>query len=79
MPVISVGVPTVISAYTLASNIMDETGVEGDISKGEKFKEYIVASGEADLITERASKFIALALNCALQSDIDPSDLMMLM
>lgn len=79
VPVIAVGVPTVISAYTLARNVLDEIGVDADISKGEKFREYIVASREADIITERASKLIALALNCALQPDIAPSDLMMLM
>lgn len=78
IPVIAVGVPTVISAYTLAENILSEIGESADMSKGEKFKEYIVASREADIITDRASKFISLAVNAALQPDIDLSDLMML-
>ena len=76
IPVISVGVPTVISAYTLAHNIL---GNDTDISHAEKWNNYIVASSEADLITERASKFLALAVNCALQSEISPEDIMMLM
>lgn len=79
VPVISVGVPTVISAYTLTHNVLEATDTHADISDGEKFKEYIVASGEADIITERASKFIALAINSALQKDIEISELMMLM
>ncbi len=79
VPVIAIGVPTVISAYTLAENILTELDINADISKGEKFKEYIVASREADLICERAAKFIALAVNSALQQDISPNDLMMLM
>ena len=79
IPVIAIGVPTVISAYTLAENVLDELDINADISKGEKFKEFIVASREADLICERASKFIALALNCAFQKHISPQDLMMLM
>lgn len=79
VPVIAIGVPTVISAYTLAQNVLDELSISADISKGEKFKEYIVASREADLICERASKFIALAVNSALQQDIAIEDLMALM
>lgn len=79
IPVIAVGVPTVISAYTLVENILREIDADTDISKGEKFKEYIVASREADIITERASKFISLALNSALQPDIRLEDLMLLM
>lgn len=79
VPVIAIGVPTVISAYTLAENVLSQIDSDTDISKGEKFKEYIVASREADLITERASKFIALAVNSALQPDISISDLMVLM
>lgn len=79
IPVIAIGVPTVISAYTLAENVLDELDIQADISKGEKFREFIVASREADLICERASKFIALALNCALQKNISAQDLMMLM
>ena len=79
VPVIAIGVPTVISAYTLAQNVLDEVGASADISGGTKFKEYIVASREADLINERASKFIALAFNSALQKNIPIEDLMMLM
>lgn len=79
IPVIAVGVPTVISAYTLAENILSELDFNIDISKGNKFKEYIVASREADIINERASKLIALAINSALQPDIDLNDLLMLM
>lgn len=79
IPVVAIGVPTVISAYTLAQNVLDEVEVSADISKGTKFKEYIVASREADLINERASKFISLALNAALQKNISLEDLMVLM
>ena len=79
VPVISIGVPTVISAYTLTNNVLDATDSDTDISDAETFKEYIVASSEADLITERASKFIALAINCAIQKEIDIQDIMMLM
>ena len=79
IPVIAIGVPTVISAYTLCENVLNELNIEADISEGKKYKEYIVASREVDLICEKASKFIALALNCALQKNISAEDLMMLM
>ena len=37
-----------------------------------------VTPREVDLMTERASKLTALAINCALQPDISPEDMLML-
>lgn len=70
VPVIAVGVPTVVDAATLA---YDLTGQEQKLGKnGEKM---MVTPREIDLITERASKLVATAINSALQPDMNPEEL----
>lgn len=63
VPVISLGVPTVVDAATLVADlagrqIEDESGM-------------IVTPREIDMEIDRASTLIGHALNCALQPDID--------
>lgn len=79
IPVIAVGVPTVISAYTVARNILDDIEQNVDISKAEKYAEFIVASREADLIIQRASRLISLAINIALQPTLSAQEILMMM
>lgn len=76
VPVIAVGVPTVISAYTVAQNVIEESKADIDISDSSRYAEYIVASREADLITERASRLISLAVNIALQPSLSAEEIM---
>ena len=78
IPVIAIGVPTVISAFTVAKNLLDDLSYSIDISGAEKYKEYIVASREADLITKRAARLISLAVNLALQPSVSPQEMAML-
>ncbi|MBR5232870.1 MAG: GPR endopeptidase [Clostridia bacterium] len=75
IPVIAIGVPTVISAYTVAKNILDEVLSDTDISGASAYKEYIVASREADLITKRSARLISLAVNLALQPSLTVQEL----
>lgn len=79
IPVIAIGVPTVISAYTVARNILDELEQDVDISNAEKYAEFIVASREADLIIQRASRLISLAVNIALQPSLSAQEILMMM
>lgn len=70
VPVIAIGVPTVVDAATLA---YDLTGQEQKLGKsGEKM---MVTPREIDLITERASKLVATAINTALQPNMNPDEL----
>ena len=80
IPVISVGVPTVVDGATLALDLMEQAGI-GNTEKAEeiirKLGEGItVAPKEIDLMTERASQFVAMGINCALQKNISPEDLL---
>lgn len=73
VPVISIGVPTVVDAETL---ITDYTGNENSVSNNAK--SMMVTPKEIDLMIERASKLTSLAINCALQPDISPEDMLIL-
>lgn len=78
IPVIAIGVPTVISAFTVARNLLDDISYDIDISQADKYKEYIVASREADLITKRAARLISLAVNLALQPSLTVQEMAVL-
>lgn len=80
IPVLSIGVPTVVDALTLALNITQNRdnnnfkSLENKVSpKGEPM---IVTPREIDLLIERASKFIAMSINCALHPDFSYIDLL---
>lgn len=78
IPVIAIGVPTVISAFTVAENLLDELDYAVDLSDAGKYKEFIVASREADLIVKRAARLISLGVNLALQPSISPQEMAIL-
>ncbi|MBQ8762883.1 MAG: GPR endopeptidase [Clostridia bacterium] len=76
VPVISIGVPTVVDAATL---IMDCIGNEnGTENVSDTAKNMMVTPREIDLMIERAAKLTSLAINCALQPDISPEDMLIL-
>lgn len=76
VPVISIGVPTVVDAATL---IYDYAGIDVERKElPEKAKAMMVTPREVDLMIERAAKLTSLAINCALQSEISPEDMLAL-
>lgn len=78
IPVISLGVPTVVDATTLAYDLLDGSKLEK-----EKCRELFDPSGEQLMITPReidllighGAKFISLAINKALQPDLHLDDI----
>lgn len=80
--VIGIGVPTVVDAATLASDLLsissqDELNfLKEKISpRGEKM---IVTPREIDLLIQRASKLISMSINCALHPHFSTDDLLSL-
>lgn len=74
--VISVGVPTVVDAATLAHDLTGERGAKNYVSpRGEGM---IVTPREIDLLVDRASRLLALSINSALHPEIDPVELLSL-
>ncbi len=80
IPVISIGIPTVVDVQTLARDLLDsefETAGMQALSPGGR--QMVVIPREIDLLTERASRLIALSLNAAMQNDYSLADLVSLM
>lgn len=76
VPVISIGVPTVVDAATLILDCGGSGVDEQDII--EQAGSMMVTPREIDLMIERAAKLTSLALNCALQPEISPEDMLIL-
>lgn len=79
IPVIGIGVPTVVDANTLAFDIlnlsenMNSQELKNKVSpRGEMM---IVTPKEIDLLISRAALLIGMAINCALHPDFSPQDL----
>ena len=79
VPVISIGVPTVVDVWTLASDLRgnsrdDFTSVLPGIAKN-----MVIIPREIDLLIERASRLLGFSLNAALQDRFELSELVELM
>ena len=74
VPVISIGIPTVVDARTLVNDLTDD---KTEISRKEN-EEMIITPREIDLVVERASKIIAVSINKALQPHLTVDEILML-
>ncbi len=72
VPVISIGVPTVVDAATLALDLVGEAAEKKIDKKSEKM---MVTPREIDLIIERAGKLIATAINRTLQPELSAQEI----
>ena len=72
VPVIAIGVPTVVDAATFASDLLS-------VNDPHRARQMVVIPREIDLLTERASRLISFALNGALQNEFNISELVSLM
>jgi spore protease len=80
IPVIAVGVPTVVDALTLAFDLLDTEDERQSVELSESIspqgRTMVVTPKEIDLLIKRASGLISLSINMALQTDIDTEDLL---
>lgn len=74
VPVVAIGVPTVVDAATLVADYSGDVSFVSDNGT----ENMMVTPREIDLMIERAAKLTALAINCALQPDISPEDMLIL-
>lgn len=75
IPVVSIGVPTVVDAVTLAYDLTGQDCREDVEPRGAHM---IVTPQEIDLLIDRAAATVAHAINCALQPNMDPDVLLAL-
>ena len=66
IPVIGMGVPTVVDACTLVNDLSGKDVADNIPASG-----MMVTPREIDLLTERAAKLLGMAVNCALHKNID--------
>lgn len=77
VPVIAIGVPTVVDGRTLAFDILEKAGVNEEQIKNTEIKDtMMVTPKEIDALIERASRLIAMAINTALHPDINEEDIL---
>ncbi len=75
VPVISVGIPTVVDVCTLVNDLTDS---KGKIAENRGQEDMIITPREIDIVTERASELIGMSINKALQPDISVEEMLML-
>lgn len=66
VPVISIGIPTVVEAATLIYDLLEE-----EYKKNSDYGKMIVTPREIDTIIEQSARLLGLSLNRALQPEID--------
>ena len=74
VPVIAIGVPTVVDAVALVRDLTSEH--ESAKKEEDGAKAMMVCPREIDVTIRRAARFLALSLNCALQPSISPDILL---
>lgn len=79
VPVIAIGVPTVVDSLCLASELSGIPLGEFGSKNCEQYHNLVVAPKDIDLMVKNASYLLALAVNCALQPSLTPRELYALM
>ena len=83
IPVIAIGVPTVVDALTLAFDLLEiddeKESVELSRTVSPQGRSMVVTPKEVDLLIDRAARLISLSVNMALQTELDTDDLLNLL
>ena len=79
VPVISVGVPTVVDAATLVSDVLEECNADAESSIdaffNEKGKNFFVTLKESDVVIKETARLLSTAVNLALHKNIGIDDI----
>ena len=78
--VLSLGIPTVVDAVTLAADLLGENGSHGLQKKLSGYeKNMIVTPKDVDVLVDKAAKLLSRALNRALHPNLSEQDVQMLL
>jgi spore protease len=75
VPVIAIGVPTVVDSLSLACEICDVSEEQlnrGNVTQADGL---VVAPKDVDLLVKNAAYILALSINCALQPQLTTKEL----
>lgn len=81
VPVIAIGVPTVVDAATMAADALQNAGMSEEeterlLRSSEENELMMVTPKEIDNVIDRAAALVAMSINSALQPDIPPEDIL---
>lgn len=76
VPVIAVGVPTVVDAVTLVSDLLGEDEVSDSVLR--EGTDMMVTPREIDLLIDRAARLLSISINKALQPHLSAEDITLL-
>lgn len=79
VPVIAVGVPTVVDGITMAFDVLEKSGLDMDCFREKELqpeKNVMVTPKEIDLVIERASLLVSMAINLALLENMDATEIL---
>ena len=75
VPVIAIGVPTVVDALTVVFDILEKTGVELSEDDFAQHRRLVVTPKEIDSLIDKASRLVAMGINLALQEGLSAEDI----
>ncbi len=73
LPVVAIGVPTVVDMNTIAYDLTNQTPAPSEAAQ-----DMMVTPRQIDKMISKASKFLSLGINCALQPDLEMEDILAL-
>ena len=75
VPVIAIGVPTVVDALTMATDVFEKAGVDLPNMDFSEHRQMMVTPKEIDSLIDKASQLIAMGINTALQVGLSAGEI----
>ncbi len=75
VPVIAIGVPTVVDALTMATDVFEKAGVDLPDMDFSEHRQMIVTPKEIDSLIDKAAHLIAMGINTALQQALTAGEI----
>ncbi len=72
VPVISIGIPTVVDAATLSYDLT------GENAEDSRYRDMMVTPKDTDIITSGGARLVAMGLNCVLQKNLSEEEIISL-
>lgn len=75
VPVIAIGVPTVVDALTMAADVFEKAGVDLPEMDFSEHRQMMVTPKEIDSLIDKAANLIAMGINTALQKNLTAGEI----
>ncbi len=75
VPVIAVGVPTVVDALTMAADVFEKAGMDLPEMDFSEHRQMMVTPKEIDSLIDKAAHLIAMGINTALQENLTAAEI----